>query len=170
MAKPKQQDLLDKIAADYKHAGRHRAKKTARDRLIELAWLAVASIVLSSSGYFGLQYAVKSIATPSPTQRIVNGVDLNTPITVIDGSGTRKLASPIGQALLNGKLVVPYSRTLDKIILTKSLIKIQKEDYRALAKRMLLILGELPIVLDKDSKYPIEVRLGSDYVPKIPIN
>lgn len=170
MAKEKQQDLLDQIAADYKHAGRHRAKKTAKDRWIELLWLAVASVLLSSSGYFGLQYAVSAITTPSPSQRIVNGVDLNTPITVIDGSGTRKLASPIGQALLNGKLVVPYSRTLDKIILTKSLIKIQKEEYRALAKRMMLIIGELPIVLDKDAKYPIEVRLGSDYVPKTPIN
>lgn len=170
MAKQIQQDLLDQIAADYKHAGRHRAKKTAKDRWIELAWLAIASVILSSSGYLGLQYVVSSMANPTTTKRIVNGVDLNIPITVIDGSGTRKYASPIGQALLNGKLVVPYSRTLDKIVLPKSLIKIQKEEYRALAKRMMLILGELPIQVDAKAKYPIEVRLGSDFVPKTPIN
>jgi hypothetical protein len=166
MAKPIKPDLIDQIAADYKHAGRHRAKKSARDRWIEFSWLAIASVILSSSGYLGLQYAVSSISSPAPEKRIVNGIDLNTPITVIDGSGTRKYASPVGQALLNGKLVVPYSRTLDNIVLTKSRIKIQKEEYRPLAKRMMLIIGELPIVLDQKAKYPIEVRLGSDYVPK----
>jgi hypothetical protein len=28
----------------------------------------------------------------------------------------------------------------------------------------------LPIVLKKDSKYPVEVRLGTDFEPKTPIN
>mgnify|MGYP001159317017 CR=1 FL=1 len=168
MAKNKEQDVLDQLAADYKHAGRHRAKKTARDRWIELAWLAVASVILSSCGYFGLQYAAGAYSSPKPAQRIVNGVDLNIPITVIDGSGTRKYASSIGQALLDGKLVVPYSRTLDNITLTKSLIRIQKEDYRGLAKRIQLIVGKLPIEVNKKAKYPVEVRLGSDFVPKTP--
>jgi hypothetical protein len=169
MAKPKNQDALDLLAADYKHAGRHRARKTAKDRWIEFAWLTLASVVLSSSGYLGLQYAVSSMATPKPVQRIVNGVDLNIPITVIDASGTRKYASPIGQKLLDGKLVVPYSRTLD-FTFEQSTIQIKKEEYRGLAKRIQLIVGELPIVLKKDSKYPVEVRLGTDFEPKTPIN
>ena len=169
MAKSKNQDALDLLAADYKHAGRHRARKTARDRWVELAWLTLASVILSSSGYLGLQYAVNAMATSKPVQRIVNGVDLNIPITVIDASGTRLYASPIGQQLLNGKLVVPYSRTLD-FTFSKSSIQIKNEDYRGLAKRIQLIIGDLPIVLKRDSKYPVEVRLGTDFEPKTPIN
>lgn len=167
MAKPKTQDAIDLLAADYQHAGRHRARKTAKDRWIEFAWLTVASVVLSSSGYFGLQYASNAFSTPKPTQRIVNGVDLNIPITVIDASGSRRYASIIGQQLLDGKLVVPYSRTLD-FTFEKSSIRIQKEDYRGLAKRIQLIVGKLPIELKKDAKYPIEVRLGTNFEPKNP--
>ena len=99
------------------------------------------------------------MTTPAPTKSIVNGVDLSTPITVIDGSGTRKFAMRIGQVLQNAKLVVPYSRTLD-ITFPDTSITIQKEEYRALALRIQRIIGELEIVLDEEAKYPIEVRLG----------
>ena len=167
MVKPKTQDAIDLLAADYEHAGRHRARKTAKDRWIEIAWLTLASIIVSSSGYLGLQYASSAMSSPKPSQRIVNGVDLNIPITVIDASGTRKYASIVGQKLLDGKLVVPYSRTLD-FTFEKSSIRIQKEEYRGLAKRIRLIIGNLPIELNKDAKYPIEVRLGTNYELKTP--
>lgn len=163
MARPKNPDALDLLAADYEHVGRHRARRTARDRWTELAWLALASALLSAAGYYGLQYAAALVSSPQPTHRIVNGVDLSTPITVIDGSGTRKYASRVGQMLLDADLVVPYSRTIDQK-LKASVIDIQSEDYRALAKRIQVIVGNLPIKLDKTAKYEIEVRLGPDYV------
>jgi hypothetical protein len=93
---------------------------------------------------------------------VVNGIDLATPITVIDGSGTRKFAMRIGQTLQNAKLVVPYSRTLD-MTFPKSSIDIQKEEYRPLALRIQKIIGFLPIALKPDAKYPIEVRLGVNF-------
>ena len=164
MSKPKSTDAIDLLKADYEHVGRHRARKTPRERWIELAWLALASAILSSSGYFGLQYAVNSFATPGPTQNIVDGIDLAVPITVIDGSGTRTFASRVGQLLLDEQYVVPYSRTIDNI-LPKSSIRIQDEKYRPLAKRMQKILGALPIEVDKASKYLVEVRIGPDFVP-----
>ena len=164
MSKVKSQDALDLLKADYEHVGRHRARKSAKERWIEVAWLALASAILSSSGYFGLQYAVSALATPAPTHNIVDGVDLATPITVIDGSGTRSFASRIGQVLLDANYVVPYSRTIDNLI-PKTSIRIQDESYRPLAKRMQSVLGKLPIEVDKTSKYLVEVRLGPDFVP-----
>ena len=163
MAKVKHTDELDLEKPDYAHVGRHRARKTARDRWIELAWLTLATVIVSSSGYLGLQVAVNALASPAPTQRIVNGVDLSVPITVIDASGTRQYASRVGQMLLDDTLVVPYSRTLD-FTFEASSIDIQKEEYRALAKRIQKVVGKLPIAVDKTAKYPIEVRLGTDYV------
>ena len=36
MAKPKNQDALDLLAADYLHVGRHRARRTAKERWTDL--------------------------------------------------------------------------------------------------------------------------------------
>jgi hypothetical protein len=161
----KKTDALDLLKADYAQVGRHRARRTAKERWIEVLWLTIASVILSSGGYLGLQYAVSAIATPAPTKVIVKGIDISVPITVMDGTGTRKYASNIGQLLLDANYVVPYSRTLDNK-LPKTLISIQKEEYRALAKRLQLVLGDLPIKVNSEAKYPIEVRLGLDFVPK----
>ena len=162
MAKTKNQDELDQLKADYEHVGRHRARKSPRDRWMEFLRLAVASMILSTAGYFGLQYAVNSAVKPTPAPVIVKGVDYSTPITVIDGSGTRQYAIRMGQVLLNAKLVVPYSRTLDFEFPTSS-INIQDEKYRPLAKKIQKSVGILPIKVVSDSKYPIEVRLGQDF-------
>lgn len=159
MAKQKNADAIDLLKPDYKHVGKHRARKTAKDRWRSFLTLTIASAVLSGGGYLGLQSAVSALTNPTPTKNVVNGVDLSTPITVIDGSGTRKFAMRIGQVLQNAKLVVPYSRTLD-ITFPNTSITIQKEEYRALALRIQRIIGELDIVLNKEAKYPIEVRLG----------
>lgn len=159
MARTKKADAIDLLKPDYQHVGKHRARRTAKDRWVEFSALALASVLLSGGGYFGLQSAISAFATPAPTKNVVNGVDLSTPITVIDGTGTRKYAMRIGQQLQDAKLVVPYSRTLD-MTLDKTSITIQKEEFRALAKRIQLIIGNLPIVVKADAKYPIEVRLG----------
>jgi hypothetical protein len=159
MARNKKADAIDLLRPDYKHVGKHRARRTAKDRWIEFFALALASVLLSGGGYFGLQSAISALATPTPTKNVVNGVDLSTPITVIDGTGTRKYAMRIGQQLQDAKLVVPYSRTLD-MTLDETSITIQKEEFTALAKRIQLIIGKLPIVVNADAKYPIEVRLG----------
>jgi len=159
MARNKKADAIDLLKPDFKHVGRHRARRTAKDRWLEFFALALASVLLSGGGYLGLQSAMSSIATPTPTKNIVNGVDLNTPITVIDGTGTRKYAMRIGQLLQDAKFVVPYSRTLE-IDLPKTLITIQKEEFRPIALRIQKVIGKLPIVVKADAKYPIEVRLG----------
>ncbi|NBR22744.1 MAG: LytR family transcriptional regulator [Micrococcales bacterium] len=161
----KKTDALDLLKPDFEQVGRHRARKTARERWFELLWLAVASAVLSLGGYFGLQYAVATLATPAPQKTIVKGVDISTPITVIDGTGTRQYAARIGQKLLDANYVVPYSVTLDND-LTKTVIYIQKEDSRVLANRIQLVLGEMPVEVKADAKYPIEVRLGLDFNPE----
>jgi hypothetical protein len=165
MAKQKNSDAIDLLKPDYKHVGKHRARKTSKDRWASFLGLTLASVVLSGGGYIGLQSAVNALATPAPTKNVVNGVDLSTPITVIDGTGTRKFAMSIGQQLQNAKLVVPYSRILD-ITLPSSSITIQKEEYRALALRIQRIIGELDIVVNEDAKYPIEVRLGVGFQSK----
>ena len=160
----KKSDALDLLQSDYEQVGRNRARKTARERWFEVLWLVVASAVLSTGGLLSLQYAVAQLATPAPIKTIVKGIDISIPITVIDGTGTRKYASSVGQLLLDANYVVPYSRTLDNE-LPKTLISIASEDYRGLAKRLQLILGDVPIELNTDAKYPIEVRLGLDFVP-----
>jgi hypothetical protein len=163
MPKSKNADAIDLLKADYKHVGRHRARRTSKDRWKSFLVLTLASVVLSGGGYVGLQSAVSALATPAPDKNIVKGVDLSIPITVIDGSGTRKFAMRIGQQLQNAKLVVPYSRTLDTTFPNTS-ITIQKEEYRGLALRIQRIIGKLAIVLNAEAKYPIEVRLGVGFV------
>lgn len=164
MAKLKDQDALDLLAADYEHVGRHRARRTAKERWLELLTLSLASIILSTVGYFGLQYASDALSQTHTIKHVVHGVDYSTPITVIDGSGTRKYAASIGQMLLDAQMVVPYSRTIDQRLATSS-IYIQKSDYRPLAKKIQGILGNLAIKVVANSKYPIEVRLGTDFSP-----
>jgi len=164
MAKDKPVDAFDLLDADFEHVGRHRARKTAKDRLVELAWLALASVLLSGSGWFGLNYLAAQTANPQPTHVIINGVDMSIPITVIDESGTRKYGAATGQTLLDAGLVVPYTRYL-KQTLPSSIINIQDESYRALAKKIVKVLGNMKIVLKTGAKYPIEVRLGQDYTP-----
>jgi hypothetical protein len=164
MARNKKADALDLLKPDYKHVGRHRARRTAKDRWVEFFALAIASVLLSGGGYFGLQSAVQAFATPTPTKNVVNGIDLNTPITVIDGSGTRKFAMRVGQQLQDAKFVVPYSRVLE-FTLASSSIDIQKAEFKPLAKRIQLIIGKLPIIVKADAKYPIEVRLGVGFTP-----
>lgn len=159
MAKVKKADAIDLLTPDYKHVGRHRSRRTAKDRWAEFFGLALASILLSGGGYYGLQNAIGSMATPPPVKVIDKGVDLSTPITVIDGTGTRLYAMRVGQLLQDGKLVVPYSRTLDNV-LKKSSITIKNKGYEALAKRIQLLVGKLPIVVKSTAKYEIEVRLG----------
>lgn len=159
MAKQKNADAIDLLKPDYKHVGKHRARKTSKDRWRSFLTLTLASVVLSAGGYIGLQSAVSALTSPTPTKNVVNGVDLSTPITVIDGSGTRKFAMRIGQQLQNAKLVVPYSRFLE-ITLPSTSITIQREEYRALALRIQRIIGELDIIVNEKAKYPIEVRLG----------
>ena len=161
----KKTDALDLLKPDYVQVGRHRGRKTAHERWISVLWMVVAWAVLSTGGYYGLNYAVSTLSTPAPTKIIVKGIDISVPITVIDGTGTRKYAASIGQELLDANYVVPYSRTLDTK-LTQTEIRIQSKDYTALAKRLQVVLGKLPIVFKADSKYPIEVRLGTDYKPK----
>ena len=161
----KKTDALDLLKPDFEQVGRHRARKTARERWFELLKLAGASAVLSLVGYFGLQYAASSLASPAPEKTIVKGIDISTPITVIDGTGTRQYAARIGQKLLDANYVVPYSVTLDNE-LPKTVIYIQKEESRVLANRIQLILGKMPIELKADAKYAIEVRLGRDFNPE----
>jgi len=164
MAKVKDADALDLLTPDFKHVGRHRSRRTSKDRWVEFLFLTLASVVLSGGGYLGLQYSVASMSTPTPAKVVVNGVDLSTPITVIDGTGTRRYAMRIGQLLQDAKFVVPYSRTLD-MDLKESSITIQKSEYKALAKRIQLVVGKLPIVVKARAKYEIEVRLGLDFKP-----
>lgn len=164
MAKDKAKDALDLLDADFEHVGRHRARKTAKDRWIEVAWLALASVLLSGSGWFGLNYLAAQTANPQPTHHVVNGIDLSVPITVIDATGTRKFGASIGQTLLDAGLVVPYTRYLD-LTLSASSIHIQNESDRPLAKKIVKLLGKMKIVVKKDAKYPIEVRLGKGFTP-----
>ncbi len=159
MARRKKADELDLLKPDYKHVGKHRARRTGQDRFLSFLSLSIATAVLSAGGYLGVQSAISSIMNPTPPKNIVNGVDLSTPITVIDGTGTRLYAMRIGQQLQNAKLVVPYSRTLD-MTLDSTSITIQKEEYRDLALRIQKIIGKLDIAVNEDAKYPIEVRLG----------
>ena len=55
MARIKKADAIDLLRPDYKHVGKHRARRTAKDRWIEFFALALASVLLSGGGYFGLQ-------------------------------------------------------------------------------------------------------------------
>jgi hypothetical protein len=164
MAKDKPVDAFDLLDADFEHVGRHRARKTPKDRFVEFAWLALASVLLSGSGWLGLNYVAAQTANPQPTHHIVNGIDLSVPITVIDATGTRKYGTAIGQTLQDAGLVVPYTRYLDQT-LTASSIHIQNESDRGLAKRIIKLLGKMKIVVKADAKYPIEVRLGKGYTP-----
>jgi hypothetical protein len=77
MPKSKNADAIDLLKPDYKHVGKHRARKTSKDRWTSFLVLTIASVVLSAGGYLGLQSAVSALTTPAPTKSIVNGVDLS---------------------------------------------------------------------------------------------
>jgi hypothetical protein len=164
MSSKKSQDELDLLTPDYQHVGRHRSRKQGKARLIEFAWLLVISLVLGGAGFEVLQYVNNGTVLAASTPKVTSsdGVDLSTPITVYDASGTRKFASPVGQLLLDAQFIVPVSAT-GHIPVSFTYIRVTDAKYIPLAKKLLPVIGNYKIKVNPKSKYLITVILGRNY-------
>ena len=168
---------IDEFDSATVHGGRHRARRTARDRVIEWLRLFIAAAIVAGVG-FGLMkivdgatvfdgYIPGAAASPSASSSVGPAV------SVLDGGGN-DLAGKAGQLLKDeGFNVVDASTLLDAnkkpVSIKVSTVVIVDEIFRAQAESVAAKLGSKStpaVIVSPEFKGPITVVLGADY--KIP--
>jgi hypothetical protein len=161
-------DEFDSVSA---HGGRHRAKRTAKDRIFEWTRIFVAATVVAGSGYFALNLVESAsvfngeVSAPAPS---ATATTTDPGVTVLDASGQAGLAGKVGHLLLDaGFNVLTAANAVDfenqPVESEKTLVFINDEAVKAEATKVAAKLGKVAVEMSTDYPGPITVFLGSDY-------
>lgn len=167
---------IDEFDSAVGNGGRHRAERTAKDRVLE--WVSVFSVafLVSVGGYFALQLIQNSSVfegsltggNPAPTA----SSQALPEITVLDGGG-KDLAAGAGQLLKDaGFNVIGASVLVDSdkkpIATAKTVVIITDEilssDAAKVAGELSTKTGTPEILVSSQFPGPITLVLGADYV------
>ena len=162
-------DEFDSVVA---HGGRHRAKRTAKDRLFEWFRIFIAATVVAGSAYVGLNLVENAsvfngeISSPTPSATIAATVDPG--VTVLDASGQAGLAAKVAHLLLDaGFNVLTAANAVDvenqPVEAEKTIIFINDEAAKAEATKVAAKLGKYSVEISTNYPGPITVFLGTDY-------
>lgn len=161
-------DEFDSVTA---HGGRHRAKRTAKDRVFEWMRLFVAATVVAGSAYFGLNLvenaSVFSGEVSAPAPSVV--ATTNDPgVTVLDASGREGLAGKVAHLLLDAQFnVLTAANAIDfenqPVEADETVVFINDETAKAEATKVAAKLGKFAVEVSTNYPGPITVFLGSDY-------
>ena len=162
---------IDEFDSAAVHGGRHRARRTAKDRILEWVRLFVAAALVAGFGYGILKfvensnvfdgYLPTSGSTPSASAQALPGV------TVLDGTG-EDLAAAAGQLLKDAGFNVTGASVLvdaDKkpIDIQTTVVVITDELFRGDAESIAAKIGSPDVVVSPEFAGPITVVLGADY-------
>lgn len=168
---------LDEFDAAASHGGRHRARRTAKDRVLEWTKIIGAGILVAGLSWGVLKVAdassvfegVISIASPSPTV----SEDARPGVAVVDGSGKTSEAKIAAGQLFAADLetagykVLNWSALVDAenepITIETSTIVIIDELFRAEAEELAKLLGSPLVTVSDQFAGPITVVLGTEY-------
>ena len=160
-------DELDSLP---EHGGRHRARRTSRDRIREFVRVLVAASIVAAVGLFGLRMVANSVQfdiTTLPTTAPV--VELNTGpgVTVLDNSDAAGAASALAHKLLDAGLnVLTAANYTSSTQVDQTVILISDESYRSTARKILKTMGKYPIEVTAEFTDPVTVVIGSDFAGK----
>lgn len=166
----------DEFDAAPVHGGRHRRRRTNRDRFGEFVRVTAAAAILTAAGFYALTFVSNQAIFTGDTssqQPDTGAVDFKgngVGLAVVDGSGRKGEASLAGNKLLDANWnVFSAADVIDNLYqpvadVKKTQIVIQSEDLRSTANSVAQDLGgTAEIVVSATYPDPITVVLGADY-------
>ncbi len=162
MAKKFPTDEFDSVAP---HGGRHRVRRTNRDRWFEFAKVLVVSGALASIAMVSLnaiENGFRFDATVVPGQSQNTSVTTGPGVTVLDASTTAGSASKVAKKLLDAGFNVLTADVADSHSRSTT-IYISSESYQSVAKDLAKALGYDAIEVSSMFADPITVVIGTDY-------
>jgi hypothetical protein len=167
---------IDEFDSATVHGGRHRARRTAKDRIFEWIRIFVAAALVAGVGYGGLKFIENSSvfdgylpsSNPSPSA----SVESRPAVVVLDG-GKEDVAAKAGQLLKDaGYNVTGASKLVDAnkkpVLIQTTVVTITDELFRSDAEAISKMIGNPEVVVSPEFAGPITVVLGSNY--KLPAN
>ena len=148
------------------HGGRHRARRTKRDRAREFVRILVVAAITGTIGLGGLklidsgvQFDGSGLPTASAAAEVVT-----VGVTVLDATDTDGLASSTAQKLVDaGWNVLTADNLNDGAAHDVTVVYISSEDNRSDAKKLLRTIGKYSIEVSTKYTDPITVVLGPDF-------
>ncbi|HEY0261293.1 MAG TPA: LytR C-terminal domain-containing protein [Lacisediminihabitans sp.] len=178
-------DRFDSVPDDLLRTGAHRGPRRKGHGWITFAWAALATVVLVAVGLFGLSVLsgrlnidlpfrpiASDTATPSAssTPTATPKLDASLPITILNGTTTKGLATAVGDNLVkqgwNGASTDLGARAdASTHDITKTLVYYSDPANEGAARALVLSLKVGDIRLsDVYTTSPLTVVLGTDYV------
>jgi hypothetical protein len=162
---------IDEFDSATVHGGRHRARRTAKDRVFEWIRIFVAAALVAGFGYGLLQYFQNSSVfegyLPTGNSSPSASAETRPAVVILDG-GKENLAGKAGQLLKDaGYNVTGASKLVDEdkkpILIETTVITITDELFRADAEAIAAKIGGPAVVVSPEFAGPITVVLGSNY-------
>ncbi len=158
---------IDEFDSVEPHGGRHRARRTKRDRARELFRVFVVAAVVAGVAFFSLRVidqGVKFNSGSTPTQVAFVDPMKQTGVTVLDSTSADGLASKVAHKLLDaGWNVLTSDNLSDGASHKTTIVYVSASTYQAAATSLLKTLGKFEVHVDASYADPITVVLGSDY-------
>ncbi len=150
------------------HGGRHRARRTKRDRVREFLRIMAVAAIFGFVALIGLRIADGSVVInpadlidPSPA---VTSTVKSTPVTVLDGTAQVGLASKVAHQLLDAGWNVITADNLNPVSpVTETKIFISNEEFESATKTLVKTLGKYSVEVSGQYSDPITVVLGDDF-------
>jgi hypothetical protein len=167
---------IDEFDSATVHGGRHRARRTAKDRVYEWLRIFIAAALVAGVGYGTLKFvdnsSVFSGYLPNSNSSPSASTDTRPGVVVLDG-GDENLSGAAGQILKDaGYNVTGASVLVDAnkkpVKIKTTVITITDELFRADAEAIAGKVGNPEVVISPEFAGPITVVLGSNY--KLPAN
>lgn len=157
-------DELDSLAP---HGGRHRARRTSRDRVREFIRVLAAAAIVAGLGLFALRLVDSSVQFDIgtlPTAAPVSNLNTSPGVTVLDNSDADGAASTLAHKLLDkGLNVLTAANYTSSTAVENTVILISDEQYRSVARKVVKIMGNYPIQVTAEFVDPVTVVIAEDY-------
>jgi hypothetical protein len=151
------------------HGGRHRARRTKRDRVREFLRVLIAASVVGLSAIVGLKIVDGSVVI-DPSELIIASPSSSTSsvkltgVTVLDATGQSGLASKVAHKLLDaGWNVLTADNLATDGVPAKTQVLVSSPQFEAASKTLLTTLGDYEVVVSAGYADPITIILGADY-------
>ena len=158
---------IDEFDSVEPQGGRHRARRTKRDRARELFRVTVVAALVAGLAFVTLRVidqGVKFESVSNPTQSAFVDPLKSTGVTVLDSTQADGLASKVAHKLLDaGWKVLTADNISDGASHKTTIVYVSASTYTGAAKSLLRTLGKYSVQVDGSFTDPITVVLGSDF-------
>ncbi|WP_296630407.1 LytR C-terminal domain-containing protein [Rhodoluna sp.] len=160
---------IDEFDSATQHGGRHRVRRTAKDRVYEWVRIFVAAAVIAVIGYGALKLVESSTVFDGVLPQPSASASQSAPgVKLLDGTAVEAKVTKASTALIDGKFNFLGAAKLQdadgtQISIEKTLIVITDEVFRSQASEVAALFGDAPIQVSTEFAGPITVVLGKDF-------